>query len=292
VVSRALLLLLLLSCVGLGGCDGCGCDRKSEPRPSARRVPTEQCTTAADCADDNPCTHDEACEDGRCVASFVPAGTSCDDDDDVCNGVSTCDGQGRCAPGTPPIIDDGNPCTTDSCDPKKGAIHEPVPIDDGDECTRDACDPISGRITHDPVPIDDGDDCTFDSCDPREGVKHQKPAAFYTCEASCGPGFHASSRAPHAQCGVRGLQTYCSPACGNAFHSCNASCPPGYHAASRATNAQCGGRDTPQSFCQKSVGSSFYTCDERCPDGYRAQSSGPSGQCGSSTATRTLCLAL
>jgi hypothetical protein len=287
-VSRALELSLILGCLALGGCDGCG--RDDAPRRSVKQVQQDECSTAADCDDGERCTENR-CENGRCVAWPVPAETSCDNDT-VCDGISRCDGKGRCVAGTPLAIDDGNACTLDRCDPVTGVIHEPVPVDDFDECTRDACDPVSGRITHESVTIDDGDDCTFDSCDPREGVKHQRPSSFHTCAAGCGPGFHAASRARNAQCGRDALQTFCAPACGSAFHSCDAACPAGYHASSRAANAQCGGADALQSFCQKNGGSSFYTCEERCPDGYRLQSAGPGARCGPAGATRKHCVAL
>jgi hypothetical protein len=43
-------------------------------------------------------------------------------DNNVCNGVETCSA-GVCHAGTPPVIDDGEPCTTDSCDPQLGVSH-------------------------------------------------------------------------------------------------------------------------------------------------------------------------
>src|SRR5207245_7616004 len=43
-------------------------------------------------------------------------------DNNVCNGVETCS-SGACHARTPPVIDDGEPCTTDSCDPILGVSH-------------------------------------------------------------------------------------------------------------------------------------------------------------------------
>jgi len=54
---------------------------------------------------------------------------SCDDAT-VCNGHEVCGG-GTCNPGTPPNCDDGNICTTDSCDPATGCVHtsdQTVPV--------------------------------------------------------------------------------------------------------------------------------------------------------------------
>jgi Dictyostelium (slime mold) repeat len=70
-----------------------------------------QCSTDADCDDDNACTED------RCV-------------------------QGLCV-NTPISCDDGNPCTADSCDPVIGCIHTPLtgnPCSTGNACvTGETC---------------------------------------------------------------------------------------------------------------------------------------------------------
>ena len=59
----------------------------------------------------------------------------------------------------------------------------------------------TGQITHNSIKIDDGNDCTFDSCDPKSGVQHRQPNPFYTCQSSCGTGFHAASRTLSRECG-------------------------------------------------------------------------------------------
>jgi hypothetical protein len=81
---------------------------------------------------------DEDC-DGQTDEDFVPAcaGSSvvtcvsglqqlhdCNDGN-ACNGLESCNA-GACVPGTPPQIDDGNPCTTDGCNPSAGVTHTPV----------------------------------------------------------------------------------------------------------------------------------------------------------------------
>ncbi len=45
-------------------------------------------------------------------------------DGDPCNGAEVCLPEGKCGPGTAPKLDDGNACTVDFCDPKKGVVHE------------------------------------------------------------------------------------------------------------------------------------------------------------------------
>jgi hypothetical protein len=101
---------------------------------------TELCNATATCLpgvppeldDGNPCTAD-ACDPSTGVTHTPsPAGTHCGDED-LCNGSETCDGAGSCVSGTPPDVDDGNPCTTDSCDPFQGAVHAPVPA--GTSCS-------------------------------------------------------------------------------------------------------------------------------------------------------------
>src|SRR5262249_11428703 len=109
---------------------------------------------------------------------------------------------GVCVPGVAPSCDDGNACTTDSCDQAGGCVHVAISgcsacasaadCNDGNACTTDAC--VSGRCTHGPladgascddrrycdgaetcragvctagppVRCDDGNPCTADACD-------------------------------------------------------------------------------------------------------------------------------
>jgi RHS repeat-associated protein len=70
-------------------------------------------------------------------------------DSDPCNGTESC-AEGVCQPGVPQI-DDGNPCTTDSCD-SSGVHHTPVAAgtscSDGNVCNgNEACLPVTGCIT-------------------------------------------------------------------------------------------------------------------------------------------------
>lgn len=83
---------------------------------------------AGQCNDGNPCTVDRCDEElGNCLFEPVASGTDCSVDGDVCNGVERCDGLGRCAAGEPVDGDDGDPCTTDSCDPLTGVVsHAPI----------------------------------------------------------------------------------------------------------------------------------------------------------------------
>jgi hypothetical protein len=83
---------------------------------SCQGVPTD---------DQNPCTLD-ACENGT-VSHTPQPGLACNDST-VCNGTETCDATGTCSSdNNPPQLDDGNPCTTDACDPVTGVSHTPAP---------------------------------------------------------------------------------------------------------------------------------------------------------------------
>ena len=77
--------------------------------------------TAGGCSDGNPCTTD-GCGANGCTHAAVAAGTACPDGN-ACNGAETCSANGACGPGSPPVVDDGNACTTDSCNPSTGVSH-------------------------------------------------------------------------------------------------------------------------------------------------------------------------
>lgn len=147
----------------------------------------ETCDAEGSCAsgtpvnpdDGNPCTID-SCDPqtGLPVYTNVAAGTSCDTDSNVCNGVDACDGLGHCLPGIAPEIDDGIPCTTDSCHPTSGVSHVPkaagTSCDDGDLCNgAETCDgtaSASSCTSGPPLLIDDGNACTIETCDPATGT--------------------------------------------------------------------------------------------------------------------------
>jgi hypothetical protein len=82
------------------------------------------CTDDAMCNDGVACTVDH-CVEGKCVFAPADPGTPCGDGD-ACNGIEACDGMGACQV-KPVVIDDGDPCTTDTCDPKTGDVqHAPT----------------------------------------------------------------------------------------------------------------------------------------------------------------------
>jgi YD repeat-containing protein len=158
------------------------------------------------CDDGNSCTLD-ACVGGQCVHTPRPLGASCGGvcegrgqcvgagssavcssapyaagtscgDGDACNGAETCDGQKRCVAGGPPVLDDHNPCTTDTCDPALGVLHTPLPrgapCSDGDACNgAETCSGAGAQcLSGAPPVVDDGNPCTADWCEPTLGVTH------------------------------------------------------------------------------------------------------------------------
>ena len=71
---------------------------------------------------------------GVCVKKAVPDGQACENAD-ACTSNSVCVG-GTCT-GKVVACDDGNPCTTDTCNPENGCEYEDndSPCDDGNPCT-------------------------------------------------------------------------------------------------------------------------------------------------------------
>ncbi len=145
---------------------------------------------AATCSDSDPCTEEEACVDKACVGNAV----SCDDNnpctDDSCKPVEGCVGvavaatcsdadactvgeacsNGSCTGGQALGCDDGNTCTTDSCDSVWGcvALANAATCEDGDACTAsDHCKESTCQSMA--LVCDDGTGCTLDSCDAKVG---------------------------------------------------------------------------------------------------------------------------
>ncbi|HEX2880836.1 MAG TPA: discoidin domain-containing protein, partial [Polyangiaceae bacterium] len=136
--------------------------------------------------DNNPCTAD-SCDPLQGVSHTpVALGTSCADDD-VCNGDETCDGVGSCNTGTAPVVDDGNVCTDDSCDPTFGVVHtlapNGTPCSDETVCNGDEACFAGSCVQSTPAPeLDDANPCTVDECDPITGAVHTAAEAGSDCE--------------------------------------------------------------------------------------------------------------
>ena len=121
------------------------------------------------CDDGNDCTSGDACTNGKCVG----AGATLCDDKNVCTKDSCDPASGKCvfAPVvvTKPIpCDDGDKCTVgESCNAGKCATAAATKCDDGNGCTSDTCDKATGKCAFAPAsgPCDSGDLCTWgDTC--------------------------------------------------------------------------------------------------------------------------------
>jgi cysteine-rich repeat protein len=121
-----------------------------------------------------------ACNPATGICSFQPAGDgyACDDGE-PCSFGEAC-AAGKCGGSQPVNCNDGNPCTSDSCAPGKGCLHDPadgLPCYDGNPCTLDdhclagACAPGAW------AECDDGNPCTDDACAADGSCVHTAEAA-------------------------------------------------------------------------------------------------------------------
>ncbi len=162
-------------CLYLPDHERCEIGATCDPEEGCRR---RACTDASDCDDGQFCNGSEFCVDGHCEPGTPPR---CDDglectadrcdvgrnecvhtpDDDLCddgrfcNGVETCDETIGCRPGEPVRCDDGDPCTTDSCNEEiDRCVSQPVDNDrDGYAscgCAGPPCDCDDGDVTVNP----------------------------------------------------------------------------------------------------------------------------------------------
>ena len=115
------------------------------------------------------CDPAEVCAGGGipCPADlFLPNGTNCSD---MCTVGGVCQ-SGQCSTGTPVNCDDNNVCNgLETCDPLTGCVPgQPLNCSDGNSCTSDLCAPLGGCSNPnlpDGSACDDGERCTlFDSC--------------------------------------------------------------------------------------------------------------------------------
>jgi hypothetical protein len=119
-----------------------------------------QCTTVAECNDNNACT-DDACTNNICT-HVNNSLTECDGNS--CSSPDTCS-NGVCTPGPNPCTD-GDACTQDLCDGQGGCLHPATDCNDNNPCTDDFCVPATGcGHTNNTGACSDGNPCTIgDSC--------------------------------------------------------------------------------------------------------------------------------
>src|SRR5262249_15458215 len=100
--------------------------------------------TAKDCSASatDDCHAGQCAEPGGCFSQPL-TGNACDDGN-ACTVGTTCNSSSVCSGGTALNCDDGDPCTTDSCNPATGCVHgnatDGTPCaTDSNPCTRDTC---------------------------------------------------------------------------------------------------------------------------------------------------------
>jgi len=132
-------------------------------------TPTQTPTPTPFCGD-GKVEGPEQCDDGNntdgdCCSSdcvLEASGSTCNDDGNVCT-TNTCDGQGTCVAENVSdgiVCDDANLCTTDStCVAGACTGGSPVVCDDDDECTNDTCSPTLGCLFEVGVETPECDSC-------------------------------------------------------------------------------------------------------------------------------------
>jgi cysteine-rich repeat protein len=116
-------------------------------------APGELCSLREGCQARPPCDADVDCDDGL-----------------FCNGPEVCEVEsGNCLAGAAPVVDDGVPCTFDTCDESAGEVtHTPrnARCNDGAFCNGfEVCRPDEGCVAGVPPVLNDGVACTDDRCD-------------------------------------------------------------------------------------------------------------------------------
>ncbi|NIQ55086.1 MAG: hypothetical protein GWN85_16885, partial [Gemmatimonadetes bacterium] len=155
---------------GVGGCttDPCVPDPCAAMGQLCRDAGgVAECYTPT-CNDDNPCTEDTF-DGSACVFTPLADGTGCSTT--LCVSSQTCSA-GLCTGGAAVSCDDGNPCTTDSCDALAGCDNvadDALVPDDGVSCTVDVCAGGVASNTPDDGACDDGLWCNgSEVCAPSE----------------------------------------------------------------------------------------------------------------------------
>ncbi|MFH1530531.1 MAG: hypothetical protein ABIK09_07340 [Pseudomonadota bacterium] len=200
------------ACTTVDSCVGGACIGKTPPNCSDGNVCTDDaCDPDTGCANPfntNPCSDGDACTGNDTCAGGACAGApiSCDDgsvctndscnplsgcvnsanvagcnDGNACTTVDTCAG-GLCVGKTPPVCNDGDVCTDDTCDPETGCVtaFNTHPCDNGDPCsTGDTCFEGSCQAGPGALSCFDDDPCSQDTC--TQGVGCEFPLIVPCC---------------------------------------------------------------------------------------------------------------
>jgi hypothetical protein len=164
------------------------------------------CAVAAHCDDQNPLHHrqlhrqrlqphsqdlqrNNACTDDECDpdtgnCAYTPNSDPCNDHD-ACTGPDFCS-DGSCG-GSEIVCDDGELCTTDTCNSDSGCVFtaNSLPCDDHDGCTDNDHCAVKHCVGGGPENCDDQDDCTADSCVSPGGCVNMEITGCCISDADC-----------------------------------------------------------------------------------------------------------
>jgi hypothetical protein len=167
---------------------------------SITEIILNRCSFDDRCDDQHVCTTNDRCIDTVCVGTPIKdcqpclSSSVCDDDDGCTNEECV---EGMCV--FTLTYDDSTEC----CAPATGTI---APLDDGDPCTLDSCDPLTGAPSHPPSPQGvtcvDGRDCTLDDRCDGQGQCAGDDAGTVECtsDADCF-GFSCDPQTQRCSCG-------------------------------------------------------------------------------------------
>jgi hypothetical protein len=90
---------------------------------------------------------------------------------------------------------DGNPCTTNTCEGNiaagegvcvstgvPGCCQTDADCDDQNACTTDTCNQTTNTCVFTPIVCEDNDPCTLDTCDPATGCAHTEIPGCVACQ--------------------------------------------------------------------------------------------------------------
>ncbi len=142
------------------------------------------------------------------------------DDGAYCNGAETCV-TGACTAGTPVSCDDGQACTTDSCNEATDSCDyttNDAVCDDADACNgAETCVAGVGCQAGTPLVCDDSNACTTDTCNAIAGCQYSNASAG----TACGDGTDNDCTDPDTCDGAGSCQPNHASAGANAATQCN-----------------------------------------------------------------------
>jgi MYXO-CTERM domain-containing protein len=158
-------------CVGTTCCTGCVTESgacSAGTSPGACGKGGDECQVCPD-TDGNLCTVATCTASGECGIGTLAEGTFCDNAS-VCDGREKCDASGECVtvPDTALDCDDGEFCTSDTCDPVDGCVHDATAMND-QECPGNGCTTnnkcLNGDCAGEGTLCEDRGPCVASSCD-------------------------------------------------------------------------------------------------------------------------------